>query len=70
MTTETHSAGPGQAEQCQNCRHYSRFAWRNPAKLWHRKCMKPGCTNEFETSYAPDRPEIIYCEGCYNNEVA
>jgi len=55
---------------CQNCRHYSRFAWRNPAKLWHRKCMKPGCTNEFETSYAPDRPEIVYCEACYNQEVA
>jgi hypothetical protein len=55
---------------CQNCRHYSRFAWRNPAKLWHRKCMKPGCQNEFETSYAPDRPEIVYCEQCYNAEVA
>jgi len=55
---------------CQNCRHYARFAWRNPPKLWHRHCMKPGCTNEFETSYAPDRPEIVYCESCYNEEVA
>jgi len=55
---------------CQNCRHYSRFALRNPSKLWHRKCMKPGCTNEFETSYSPDRPEMVYCESCYNNEVA
>jgi len=55
---------------CQNCRHYSRFAWRNPPRLWHRKCMKPGCSNEFETSYAPDRPEIVYCEQCYNEEVA
>ncbi|MFA6190561.1 MAG: hypothetical protein WC711_03615 [Candidatus Staskawiczbacteria bacterium] len=55
---------------CQNCRHYARFTWRNPVKLWHRHCMKPGCTNEFETSYAPDRPEIVYCESCYNNEVA
>ena len=55
---------------CQNCRHYSRFAWRNPAKLWHRHCMNEGCPNEFETSYAPDRPEIVYCETCYNNEVA
>jgi hypothetical protein len=26
------------------------------------------CSNEFETSYAPDRPEIIYCENCYNSE--
>jgi len=55
---------------CQNCRHYSRFAWRNPPRLWPRKCMKPGCANEFETSYAPDRPEIVYCESCYNSEVA
>ena len=28
------------------------------------------CPNEFETSYAPDRPEIVYCEQCYNAEVA
>lgn len=28
------------------------------------------CTEQFETSYAPDRPEIIYCEQCYNEEVA
>jgi hypothetical protein len=27
------------------------------------------CPNEFETSYAPDRPEIVYCESCYNSEV-
>lgn len=54
---------------CPNCRHYERLAERNPLKLWHRKCMKPGCTNEFETSYAPDRPEIIYCEKCYQQEV-
>jgi hypothetical protein len=55
---------------CPNCRHYHRLKQRNPLKLWHRKCMRQGCSNEFETSYAPDRPEIIYCEGCYNNEVA
>ena len=27
------------------------------------------CPNEFETSYAPDRKEIVYCEQCYNAEV-
>ncbi len=27
------------------------------------------CPNEFETSYAPDRPEIVYCKQCYNAEV-
>ena len=55
---------------CPNCRHYERLAQRNPLKLWHRNCMNQGCTNEFETSYSPDRPEIIYCESCYNSEVA
>jgi hypothetical protein len=28
------------------------------------------CPNEFETSFAPERPEIIYCEQCYNSEIA
>jgi hypothetical protein len=54
---------------CFNCRHFERMKQRNPLKLWHRKCMKEGCQNEFETSYAPDRPEIIYCEKCYQQEV-
>jgi len=54
---------------CPNCRHFSRLKKTNPLKLWHRKCMKPGCQNEFETSYAPDRPEIVYCEQCYQQEV-
>jgi len=54
---------------CPNCRHAARLKFRNPMKLWHRKCMKEGCQNEFETSYAPDRPEIIYCEKCYQQEV-
>ncbi len=27
------------------------------------------CPNEFETSYVPDRPEIVYCEACYNAEI-
>ena len=27
------------------------------------------CPNEFETSYAPERPEIVYCEQCYNAEI-
>ena len=54
---------------CHNCRYYQRLNLENPRKLWHRKCMKEGCSNEFETSYAPDRPEIVYCERCYQNEV-
>jgi len=71
---------------CPNCRHYERLKFRNPWKLWHRQCMcdyetrensvrhqhhpTGRCPNEFETSYTPDRPEIVYCEQCYNAEVA
>ncbi len=28
------------------------------------------CPNEFETSFASDRAEIVYCEQCYNSEIA
>jgi len=51
------------------CRHKERMSKRNPRKLWHRKCMKSGCNNEFETAYSPERTEIVYCEQCYNQEV-
>ena len=59
------------------CRHQDRMRKRNPRKLWHRQCMcdktnhkhEGKCSNEFETSYAPDRPEIVYCESCYQQEV-
>ena len=63
---------------CSNCRHYQRNKFRNPMKLWHRSCMcdrknhfhgEGKCELEFETSYAPDQPEIVYCEKCYQQEV-
>ncbi|MFA7285445.1 MAG: hypothetical protein WC011_01170 [Candidatus Paceibacterota bacterium] len=54
---------------CFYCRLNERLFFRNPFKLWHRSCMKEGCNNEFETSYAPERPEIVYCEKCYQSEV-
>lgn len=72
--------------KCFFCRLARRFILRRPSKLWHRQCMcdygifknivkhsnhpDGPCPNEFETSYAPDRPEIVYCEQCYNAEVA
>jgi len=54
---------------CFFCRLKNRFELRGPSKLWHRSCMHEDCTNTFETSYSPDRPEIIYCESCYQKEV-
>lgn len=63
--------------RCFHCRHQARLAKRNPFKLWHRSCMcekenhehSGKCANEFETSYAPERPETIYCEACYLKEI-
>jgi uncharacterized protein YbaR (Trm112 family) len=62
---------------CFSCRHLERRKNVNPLKLWRRRCMcskqnhghSDKCPNEFETSYAPERPEIIYCEECYQQEV-
>jgi hypothetical protein len=56
-------------DKCIDCRFKERLEFCLSRKLWHRKCMKEGCQNEFETSYAPDRPEIVYCERCYQQEV-
>jgi len=53
---------------CSNCRHYARLSQRTPFKLWDRQCAK--CGKDIKTSYSPNREEIIYCETCYNLEVA
>jgi len=63
--------------KCPECRHKRRFALRLPRKLWHRSCMCNNenhehgskCINEFETSYASERLEKVYCEECYNKEI-
>lgn len=55
--------------KCPNTRNFELSQLRNPVNFWHRKCMKEGCENEFETSYSPARPEIVYCETCYQQEV-
>ncbi len=63
--------------RCLHCRYENRIKNLNSFNLWHRKCMcdkenhehKGKCPNEFETSYAPDRPEIVHCEKCYQAEI-
>lgn len=64
--------------KCFYCRHEERVGRRNPFRFWHRSCMcdkkshfhkKERCPNEFETTYSPERPEIVYCEKCYQAEV-
>ncbi|MGC9968878.1 MAG: hypothetical protein ABSC29_04095 [Minisyncoccia bacterium] len=71
--------------ECPECRYRRRFSLVNLPRLYGRPCMCKGgqsagnatahfhgdsaCPNKFETSYAHARPEIIYCEQCYNAEV-
>jgi len=52
--------------ECPKCRENKRFARLKPPKIYKRTCMK--CEKEINTSFAPDRPEIVYCVGCYQGE--
>jgi len=54
-------------KKCWNCRFLDRIHRRGPYKFWKRNCDK--CKKEITTNYAPNRPEIIYCEFCYQKEV-
>ena len=40
--------------------------YKNTSKHFHGAEY---CLNEFETSYPPDSPYIVYCEQCYQTEV-
>ena len=51
--------------QCAGPKSENRL-YINTVEHFHKS--KP-CPNPFQTSYAPDRPEIVYCESCYNAEV-
>jgi len=61
---------------CPNCRYYQRIQWRTPPKLWDRTCActatghghSTPCSNLFQTAYAPNRKEILYCDACYKAE--
>ena len=52
---------------CFNCRHQGRMNQRNPGQLWQRECSK--CQTSIKTTYSPERPEKVYCEKCYLQEV-
>ncbi len=62
---------------CPECRHQARLQRRNPRNLWKRQCMctqsshghSGTCLTEFQTSYAPDASEHVYCEDCYRKEI-
>lgn len=48
-------------------RYLDRMELRNPRQQWTRPCQK--CGKPTASSYDPKRPEIVFCEGCYLNEV-
>jgi hypothetical protein len=48
-------------------RHLDRSALRNPRTFFDRACGK--CTKAIRSTYSLDRPEIVYCESCYQKEV-
>jgi hypothetical protein len=47
-------------------RHMERMKLRNPRKLFDRKCDK--CWKDIKTTYSPSRPEIVYCQECFEKE--
>ncbi len=53
--------------RCPLCRHRARVNRRNPQILYNRTCFQ--CGKNVETTYAPDRPELVYCEQCYQKEI-
>ena len=44
-------------------RHRDRFNSHNPPHVYSRNCVK--CSKDIQTTYAPERPEIVYCDQCY-----
>lgn len=48
---------------CPEERHQLRVSQRNPRHLWDRACKN--CGVAIQTTYAPDHPEVVYCEACY-----
>lgn len=48
---------------CFFCRRLKRASLRNPRQLWERRCTK--CSIPVKSTFAPDRPETVYCEKCY-----
>ena len=64
-------------KMCPNCRHNERMNLRNSFHLWNRQCMctqpthnhSGRCKNTIETSFNPEKLEIVYCDICYNKEI-
>ncbi len=65
--------------KCPNTRYFELSLLRSKPEFWQRKCMcdkkehsahnNSECPNKFETAYASNRVEKVYCETCYNQEI-
>lgn len=52
--------------ECPRCREEKRFARLNKPEFFNRQCKK--CRKNIYSAFSPDRPEIVYCEKCYQQE--
>lgn len=53
---------------CPSCRHFGRVKQKPPLSLRDGACAK--CSTSFKTAYPLDTPYKLYCEQCYNAEIA
>ncbi len=53
---------------CPNCRHFQRVKQKPPLVLRDGACKK--CNAPFKTAYPANTPYKLYCEVCYNAEIA
>jgi hypothetical protein len=49
--------------KCADCRHEERMKLRNTRNLYERECAK--CSTQIQSTFSPEREEIIYCEKCF-----
>jgi len=62
---------------CQQVRYQERLQLRLPRKLWQRQCDCTEsthkhigrCEQQFQTPYEATRPELVYCQQCYQQVV-
>ncbi len=52
--------------ECPKCRENERFKRLNKPGLYNRTCAK--CNMNIYTPYSSDKPEIVYCVKCYQQE--
>lgn len=55
---------PRQCPKCREARRFSRLS--KPFGLYERTCDK--CQKSIKTVFSPDRPEVVYCVDCYQQE--